>query len=99
MLLNINSGKDSSISIFFNLWPLSKISILPLIFLFIFSCARNEDEFKDYNVGTSDGLNLKSGGFVAVGNSGTILTSSDGTSWTSRTSGTTNKLNAVTYSQ
>ena len=35
--------------------------------------------------------------FVAVGNSGTILTSSDGTTWTSRTSGTTNNLYGVTY--
>ena len=30
--------------------------------------------------------------FVTVGNSGTILTSSDGTTWTSRTSGTSNHL-------
>ena len=29
---------------------------------------------------------------MTVGNSGTILTSSDGTTWTSRTSGTTNDL-------
>ena len=35
--------------------------------------------------------------FVAVGSSGTILTSSDGTSWTSRTSGTSSGLNGVTY--
>jgi len=35
--------------------------------------------------------------FVAVGESGTILTSSDGTTWTSRTSGTTNHLYGVTY--
>jgi len=34
---------------------------------------------------------------VTVGNSGTILTSSDGTTWTSRTSGTTNNLYGVTY--
>ena len=40
---------------------------------------------------------LKSGGFVSVGSSGTILTSSDGTSWTSRTSGTSNLLYGVTY--
>jgi len=35
--------------------------------------------------------------FVAVGNSGTILTSTDGTTWTSRTSGTTQHLTDVTY--
>jgi hypothetical protein len=40
---------------------------------------------------SSDGL------FVTVGNVGTILTSSDGISWTERTSGTTNNLYGVTY--
>ena len=40
-----------------------------------------------------------SGVFVAVGGSGTILTSSDGTSWTSRTSGTSNSLTGVSYSE
>ena len=35
--------------------------------------------------------------YIAVGNSGTILTSSDGTSWTSMTSGTSNYLYGVTY--
>ena len=40
---------------------------------------------------------LKSGGFVAVGNDGTILTSSDGTSWTSRTSGTSQDLEGISY--
>ena len=34
---------------------------------------------------------------VAVGNSGTILTSSDGTDWTTRTSGTTDNLLGVDY--
>ena len=37
--------------------------------------------------------------FVSVGESGTILTSSDGTSWTERTSGTSKYLRGVTYSQ
>jgi len=35
--------------------------------------------------------------FVAVGDSGTILTSPDGVTWTTRTSGTTYYLTAVTY--
>ena len=35
--------------------------------------------------------------YVAVGSSGKILTSSDGTSWTSRTSGTTSNLVGITY--
>ena len=37
--------------------------------------------------------------FVAVNNIGTILTSFDGTSWTSRTSGTSNNLYQITYSE
>ena len=37
--------------------------------------------------------------FVAVGQSGTILTSTNGTSWTTRTSGTTNALNGVTFGE
>ena len=35
--------------------------------------------------------------FVAVGASGTILTSDNGTTWTSRTSGTSVTLQNVTY--
>jgi len=37
------------------------------------------------------------GQFVATGASGTILTSSNGSSWTSRTSGTGNQLNGAAY--
>jgi hypothetical protein len=37
--------------------------------------------------------------FVTVGESGTILTSPDGNSWTKRTSGTSKYLRGVTYSQ
>jgi len=37
--------------------------------------------------------------FVSVGDSGNIFTSSDGTSWTKRTSGTSKPLTGVTYSQ
>ncbi len=39
-----------------------------------------------------------SGKFVTVGAGGTILTSTDGTNWTIRTSGTTSSLAGVTYS-
>ena len=34
---------------------------------------------------------------MTVGESGTILTSSDGVTWTSRTSGTSDKIREVTY--
>jgi hypothetical protein len=37
------------------------------------------------------------GTFVVVGSGGTILTSSDGVTWTQRTSGTSNRLYGVTY--
>src|ERR1051326_515565 len=48
---------------------------------------------------TSDLLGVAYGNatFVAVGTAGTIITSSDGITWTSRTSGTTNTLYAVTF--
>ena len=35
--------------------------------------------------------------FVSVGSSGTILTSTDGTTWTERTSGTSMYLEDITY--
>ena len=58
-------------------------------------------EFDVSNIGVnfhsicfSTELNL----FVAVGSSGIILTSSDGITWTSRTSGVSTILNGITYS-
>ena len=46
---------------------------------------------------TSSGFQTGNPLFVSVGYSGTILTSLDGISWTSRTSGTTNTLYGITY--
>ena len=46
-------------------------------------------------ISCSEEEEVKTGLFVSVGQSGTILTSSDGTTWTSRTSGTTNNLEDI----
>jgi hypothetical protein len=46
---------------------------------------------------TLRGLAYGNGLFVATGENGTILTSSDGVNWASRTSGTSNFLQAVTF--
>ena len=50
-----------------------------------------EPIIKETKVDKTEGL------FVSVGDTGTILTSSDGTSWTKRTSGTSDTLRGVTY--
>jgi len=69
------------------------LSLLVLVTVFVVGCdggySGNEDEM---NTSISKFRTL-----VTVGDSGTILTSSDGTTWTSRTSGTGNKLLGVTY--
>ena len=46
---------------------------------------------------TLNGVTYGNGIFVAVGGDGTIITSSDGKTWTSRSSGTSEWLNGVTY--
>ena len=51
------------------------------------SCGGSDDNVP----GSTNGL------FVTVGDNGIILTSSDGISWTKRTSVTTNNLYGVTY--
>ena len=63
------------------------IILISIISLTVISCAKKSDTSST----TSSGL------FVTVGDSGTILTSSDGTSWDNGTSGTTNHLYGVTY--
>ena len=67
------------------------IILISIFSLTIFSCAKDTDEDE-----TTTTTTTKS--YVSVGDSGTILTSSDdGTSWNSMTSGTTNLLWGVNY--
>jgi len=51
--------------------------------------------------GVTENLNGVAGGglLVAVGDSGTVITSGDATAWTARTSGTTARLNSVLFGQ
>ena len=79
--------------------------IIFILTLLIFGCdgsyQSNDDEMvtelKTYDNSTDN--STESVKFVAVGSSGTILTSSDGTSWTSRTSGTSSRIDDVTYTE
>ena len=78
---------------------MKKVLFIFLIFCFsltIISCSEDKEESTtDTTAPVIVVIPYRS--YVAVGNSGTILTSSDGTTWTSRTSGTSNTLNGVTY--
>ena len=70
-----------------------------LISLTIISCKSSDDGSKSTDNTTTDNTTSSSELFVAVGDNGTILTSSDGTTWTTRTSGTTNGIDGVTSSE
>ncbi len=48
-------------------------------------------------LGTLRGVAIGASGFVAVGKTGTILTSPDGLSWTTRVSGTSSRLDGVMW--
>ena len=73
-------------------WRKKMNKVLYIIFISLFS-------FTIFSCSSSDDskTTTSSVSFVAVGNSGTLLTSSDGITWTSRTSGTTKSLNGITY--
>ena len=75
---------------------LSWLVLIVSIAVLVSSCAKKDSSSSSTDNTTTTTTSIVS--FVAVGNSGTILTSSDnGTSWTSRTSGTTNNLRRVIY--
>ena len=77
--------------------PMRYLLIILSVFIFsllIISCGDKEEYTEEDSVST---ITTTSGLYVAVGQSGKILTSSDGTSWTSRTSGTSSNLVGVTY--
>ena len=68
--------------------------------LFVLSCGkRNSTHNYDPTTSTTstDNTTTSIELFVTVGYSGTILTSSDGTTWTPRTSGTGTNLYGLTY--
>ena len=73
-----------------------EIILITLTFL-IMGCDGSYQSNKDEMVKELETVSCPSSGcvFVAVGESGIILTSSDGTSWTSRTFGTSELLNGV----
>jgi len=75
------------------------IILISLFSLTVFSCAKDTDEDETTSSSSSSGTTTPTTpeSYVAVGDSGTILTSPDGTTWTSRTSGTTEQLHGVTY--
>ena len=63
------------------------VILISLFSLTVISCAKKSDTSST----TSSGL------FIAVGMSGVILTSSDGTTWTSRTSGSSHSMWNIFY--
>ena len=70
------------------------IILISLFSLTVISCAEKEESSSSSTTTTTSGL------YVAVGSGGTILTSSDGTSWTSGTSLLYQKtLLGVTYKE
>ena len=67
------------------------IILISLFSLTVISCAKKEESTDTTTTTPSSPL------FVAVGDNGTILTSSDGTTWTSRTSGSSDNFSNVHY--
>ena len=66
------------------------IILISLFSLTVISCAKKSDSSSS----SSSTCTSSDVSFLAVGKSGTLLTSADGTCWTAQTSGTTNNLRA-----
>ena len=74
------------------------IILISLFSLTFISCAKEDDkEESDNSSSSSTSSSSSSSVFLAVGASGTLLTSPDGTTWTSRTSGTSNNLRSFAF--
>ena len=71
------------------------IILISLFSLTVISCSSSSDTKTKTKTKTT--TTTSSPLYISVGDNGTILTSSDGTTWTSRTSGVTEKLYGVTY--
>ena len=72
--------------------------LISLFSLTVFSCAKKSDSSSSSSDNSSSTTSSSSSsGFVAVGASGTLLTSPDAITWTSRTSGTSKNINNVAY--
>ena len=71
------------------------IVLLSIFSLTVISCGEKEESTD--STATTTTTTTSNPLFVAVGDNGTIITSSDGTTWTLRTSGTTEKLRGGAY--
>ena len=74
---------------------MKKIMCFFLISCFSFTIISCGDDKEESSATSTSTVVLPS--YVAVGTSGTILTSTDGTTWTERTSGTSMYLEDITY--
>ena len=75
-------------------------SVLFICSVFFFSSCEKKESKTESETGTTNalwGITCGNSTFVTVGRNGNILTSTDGSTWTTRTSGITNHMWGVTY--